>query len=128
MPSHVHALMGLPEVGQLAKVMQAYKSLASRQIKTFDLGKYQNMLFEKGRFQLWKRHFDDLVVTTERQLRIKLEYIHANPVRAGLVSDPCNYMYSSASDWLENRPGIIPIDKDFAEVYETGARGRTPDT
>lgn len=117
MPSHIHVMMGFLEVGQLTKVVQSYKSLTSRQIKTFDLGKYRNVFYEKGHFQLWKRRFDDFVVIAERQFRIKLEYIHTNPVRAGLVTDPCVYMYSSASDWLENRRGIISIDKDFDAVF-----------
>ncbi|MBK9153437.1 MAG: hypothetical protein IPM25_04350 [Chloracidobacterium sp.] len=40
----------------------------------------------------------------------KVSYIHLNPVRAGLVEHPNDYLYSSARQWngkaLKNEPFI----------------------
>jgi len=55
-----------------------------------------------------------LVVTSQEQFRIKLDYIHNNPVKAGLVSDACRWPYSSVSDWLSDRAGLLRVDKEFS--------------
>jgi hypothetical protein len=39
----------------------------------------------------------------------KLDYIHLNPVRSGLVSKPQDYVYSSTGDYYENRKGLLDI-------------------
>ncbi len=56
--------------------------------------------------------FDDLIIQTESQLKIKMEYIHNNPVKAGLVQKAEDWMYSSAADWLTSGSGLIKIDKE----------------
>ena len=42
-------------------------------------------------------------------LRTKLNYLHDNPVRAGLVKEPSHYLYSSAVDY-EGKKGLTAID------------------
>lgn len=39
----------------------------------------------------------------------KLNYLHDNPVRAGIVFEPHNYVYSSASDYFTDKRGLLPI-------------------
>jgi hypothetical protein len=50
-------------------------------------------------------------VTSRRQFRIKLEYIHNNPVKEGLIDEAISWKYSSAGDWFHERVGPIAIDK-----------------
>jgi hypothetical protein len=38
----------------------------------------------------------------------KLHYIHKNPVKAGIVEKPEDYVFSSARDYL-GRKGLFPI-------------------
>ncbi|MBN1943055.1 MAG: transposase [Phycisphaerae bacterium] len=40
----------------------------------------------------------------------KIGYVHGNPVRRGLVECPEEWPYSSASDWILDKPGPVPID------------------
>ncbi|MNR65332.1 hypothetical protein D3C85_1883300 [compost metagenome] len=40
----------------------------------------------------------------------KLHYIHLNPVRAGLVAKASEYIYSSASNYV-NDLGLLKIEK-----------------
>jgi REP element-mobilizing transposase RayT len=47
-------------------------------------------------FQVWKRRSLSIELFTEKTFLQKLEYIHENPVRAGLVKYPEEYVYSSA--------------------------------
>lgn len=44
-----------------------------------------------------------------------MNYIHLNPVRAGIVEKPGDYFYSSSRIWhrraLENEPLEVDVDK-----------------
>ena len=75
---------------------------------------YKQSLYRLGRYSLWQRGFDDLVISSDKQFRIKLEYIHNNPVKAGLVTAAVDYPYSSASDWLGEGHGLVEIDRNFS--------------
>ena len=48
-------------------------------------------------------------IYTLRKAIQKLEYMHTNPVRAGLAGDPCEWPWSSARDWLFGKPSPVPI-------------------
>jgi putative transposase len=39
----------------------------------------------------------------------KLNYIHENPVRAGMVWEPQHYRYSSAMDYYQQKTGMLPL-------------------
>ncbi len=113
MPSHLHVLLGLEEASGLSHFMQSFKILSSKKLKALPEINHYGQLRLGGTFRLWKPRFDDLLIKTEEQFRIKLAYIHNNPVKARLVSSAEQWPYSSASDWDENRPGILPVVKDF---------------
>ena len=114
MPSHLHMLLGLKKVELLSKFMQSFKILSSKLIKEAAPSMTTIQLSEKGRFRLWRPRFDDLIITSEEQFRIKLNYIHYNPVKAGLAENPEDWKYSSACSWILGIPGLLPIEKDFA--------------
>jgi putative transposase len=113
MPSHIHLFLGLDDYASLPRFMQDFKSLSSRRIRCLDLGNFHRQLTKDGRFSLWMRRFDDVILYSDKQFRRKLEYIHNNPVRAGLVNVATEWKYSSARDWLEGVPGLIPLEKSF---------------
>jgi hypothetical protein len=39
-----------------------------------------------------------------------MNYLHQNPIRAGLVWEPWEYRYSSACDYMNNKKGLVEID------------------
>ncbi|WP_369793034.1 hypothetical protein [Flavobacterium sp. 83] len=47
----------------------------------------------------------------------KLDYIHLNPVRAGLVEKASQYIYSSASNYI-NDSGLLKIEKAHNPVVD----------
>jgi len=113
MPTHIHFLAGFKEIEKLSKVMQSFKILTSKKLKLLlSDGMKSNFLFT-GHFRLWQDRFDDVIIWSEKQFKIKIEYIHNNPIKAGLAESAVDFDYSSAKDWLGNKPGIIPIDKDW---------------
>lgn len=65
-------------------------------------------------FKVWQDSFWEEVVFTDGFLRQKLNYIHMNPVRAGLVDEPQKYPYSSYRNYEFNDNTLIEIDTDWA--------------
>ncbi len=114
MPSHLHALLGFTQVGRLSQLMQAFKGLSSRRMFPL-LADYKQLLSELGGGpRVWKPRFEDLIIWSEKQFKIKIEYIHNNPVKAGLVEQAIDYRFSSARDWLTDSPGVIKVDKNWS--------------
>ena len=64
---------------------------------------------------LWEHHPDSFELVGEDTFLQKVNYIHQNPVRAGLVDRAEDYLYSSARIWnkvpLANEPLLVDIDK-----------------
>lgn len=60
-------------------------------------------------FQFWQigNHAEEIY--SEKFMWSKIDYIHFNPVRAGIVKVPQDYIYSSASNYLEGK-GILDIE------------------
>jgi REP element-mobilizing transposase RayT len=113
MPSHLHALLGFREIERLSQVMQSFKSLSARRIKLLLPQELSEAFDRSGEFVFWRPRFDDLIIWSEKQFRIKTDYIHNNPVKAGLVKLPTDYSFSSAGDWLMDKEGLIPVDKEW---------------
>jgi putative transposase len=50
-------------------------------------------------FQLWQQDNHPIELSTHKMLHQKLDYIHNNPVEAGFVDKPEDYLYSSAKNY-----------------------------
>ncbi len=60
-------------------------------------------------FRLWTGDNHPEEILSAPFFTTKLNYIHQNPVRNGLVANPASYLYSSAANY-EGRKGLIDID------------------
>jgi putative transposase len=60
--------------------------------------------------RVWQYRFDSLVITREETLRQKIDYIHFNPVRRGLVAEPEDWSYSSAVNYSGHDRGLVDVD------------------
>ena len=67
------------------------------------------------RYSLWDHHSNVFSITSEDMLMQKVNYIHQNPVRAGLVEKAEDYRWSSVRWWkgcpLEDEPLKVDIDR-----------------
>ena len=54
-------------------------------------------------FRLWQHGFYDFNIFSDEKLLEKLDYIHSNPVRAGLVLSPRDYKWSSYKEYFEEK-------------------------
>jgi hypothetical protein len=69
----------------------------------------------RHRYSLWGHESNVFSVFSESMLMQKVNYIHLNPVRAGLVERAVDYRWSSARLWQrrqsETEPLIVDIDR-----------------
>ena len=87
MPNHVHLLITVAEGMTLQRVMQLVKGGFS-----FQAGKLFGICTA-----IWQKSFVDRRVRDALECMRFKNYIHQNPVRAGLVSRAEEYTYSSAN-------------------------------
>lgn len=60
-------------------------------------------------YHLWQRGYDSFCIYNIKMMRQKMDYLHANPVRAGIVDKPWEYRYSSYKNYSGEK-GIIEIE------------------
>ena len=53
---------------------------------------------------MWQPRFFDHALRTGKEYHEKVEYIHLNPVRAGLVGHPQDWRWSSFNEYAGVRP------------------------
>ncbi len=122
MSNHVHAIVTATNAN-LSDVIRDFKTFTSKAITASILREpesrkdwllymfkfYANQKASSDTFKVWTNNNHPEAIFSDDFMRTKLNYIHQNPVRAGIVSEPYYYKYSSASNY-ENGKGIIDID------------------
>jgi putative transposase len=116
MPNHIHLLIGEPARGTPSTVMQVLKQRVSRRLR----GKKRRAPDTQLRLafgerdalprQFWQRRFHDFNVWSRKKKIEKLGYMHFNPVKQGLVSDPNHWPWSSWSHYAQTGEGLVRID------------------
>jgi REP element-mobilizing transposase RayT len=102
MHNHMH-MIWQPLPGQTLQTIQhSFLKHTAQQIK-IDLQKTDTALLQQFKvaakdraYQFWERNSLSIELRTAKVFSQKLEYIHNNPVKAGLCILPQDYYYSSA--------------------------------
>lgn len=97
MTNHVHLLVTPQEAGALGVMMQ---DVGRRFVRVMN-----NVHGRSG--TLWEARFRASLVDSENYLLTCHRYIELNPVRAGLVSDPRSYPWSSHTHYATDRPNAL---------------------
>ena len=63
----------------------------------------------KSDYQVWQEGFHPQQIVSEEMLHQKVDYLHHNPVRIGVVERPEDWVYSSARDYAGGK-GLIELD------------------
>lgn len=92
----------------LHKIETEPESRADWILKRFEFACKSHSRNEKYQFWQYGNHPEEIF--SEKFFWSKLDYIHLNPVRAGIVDKASHYVYSSASNYV-NDNGIISITK-----------------
>jgi putative transposase len=98
MPEHVHLLVGEPRRSSLSIALQVLKQQTSRKLK------------QRGEAQFWQRRYYDFNVRSAEKVTEKLDYMHRNPVKRGLVDRPENWPWSSFRHYATGQIGTVEIE------------------
>jgi putative transposase len=100
MPNHVHVLFQSLGDWTVAKIVASWKKFTARAICDFRrAGAPGNANLPIGRnpTPVWHREYWDRFIRNDRHFQQAVEYIHQNPVKAGLVERPEDWQWSSPS-------------------------------
>jgi REP element-mobilizing transposase RayT len=74
--------------------------------------KFSKLLHKKeSSYQVWQEGFHPQQILSDNMLQQKVDYIHMNPVKRGLVAEPYYWRYSSASFYYKDEEGELKIDE-----------------
>ena len=120
--NHMHLLTDCPNSS--AEVLRYIKGITGRRVidylkeKNYEssLAKLQHEQWKRRHsYSLWQQEKNVFSVFSEGVFMQKVNYIHLNPVRAGLVERAIDYRWSSARIWhgcaTDNEPLRVDIDR-----------------
>ena len=126
MSSHIHMIVGThgEKLENIMRDMKKHTSTALKQViqehpaesrKEWMLWMMERAGKKNGqneKFQLWQQDNHPIELFDQKILQQKIDYIHNNPVVAGIVEKPEDYLYSSARDYygLKGLIDIILVD------------------
>ncbi|MFZ2172240.1 MAG: transposase [Methylococcaceae bacterium] len=96
MPNHVHVLIE-PAIS-LSKILQSWKSFTGSWAISHnaELGLGVPGISCTAKNQFWMREYWDRYIRDEEHFYSTINYIHNNPVKAGLCREVCDWPWSSA--------------------------------
>ena len=125
MTNHIHMIVN-SEKEDLSGVIRDMKQFTSNKIietiqtepesrREWMLSIFSNAATKHTRntnYQFWQHESHPLEVFSNNYIKQKVNYIHNNPVKAGIVEKPEDYIYSSARNYadLESVIDIIKLD------------------
>ncbi|OOG73773.1 transposase [Algoriphagus sp. A40] len=124
MSSHVHLIIGRNADSKLEDIIRDIKKFTAvkiiEEIKTLSIESRKNFLlwhFSKAgntnanntHFQVWQQHSHPIELNTNDKITRCLNYIHQNPVVAGIVLSPEDYLYSSAINYAGLPEQLIEV-------------------
>ena len=124
MSNHIHLIVSAQDGYKLSDIVRDFKSYTAKEILRHlveghgeSRSEWMLRLFtyfakynkNNKKFQFWKRGNKPIELSSPLWINQKLNYIHNNPVKSGIVSKPENYIYSSARWYLEQQ-GRLKVD------------------
>jgi len=123
MSNHIHLIVQSND-GKLSDLIRDFKKFTAKtildKIQTIPESRKEWMLerfklateshTRNKKYQFWQYGNHPEEIYTNKFMWSKLDYIHLNPVRAGLVEKASHYTYSSASNYV-NDSGLLKIEK-----------------
>ena len=127
MPSHFHWIVIVnPKYGIVSDIMRDIKKFTAWQIFDYLIEKKDIKLlkifeeaangFQNQKKKLWLPRFDDDVIRDQQMFWTKLNYIHNNPIKAGLVSRAEDFKYSSARNYINGDHSVLEVDTEYAGI------------
>ncbi len=121
MSNHIH-MIARSETNGLSNVLRDFKSFTSKLIlaeiekntesrRDWMLKLFKNAASKHERnteYQFWTHENHSEILYSNNFIEQKLDYIHNNPVKAGIVNQPEEYKYSSAINYTDGK-GLLDV-------------------
>lgn len=123
MSSHLHLIIGT-RGNAMSNIMRDLKRHSSEELhKAIKVNNKESrkewmiwMMERAGKrnsnnkdIQFWQQDNHPIELSTHTIKQQRLDYLHENPVRAGIVYEPQDYIYSSGVDYYTTRKGRIEV-------------------
>ncbi len=109
MSNHLHLIWRIKVPHQAKNVQRDFLKYTAQQIKSY-LKENDRELLNKCKvdhhdrqYMIWKTHSLSVDLYSQKVYDQKLDYIHDNPVEAGICNLPEEYKYSSAEHYILNK-------------------------
>jgi len=122
MPTHVHAVISAEPGTDLSEILRDSRKHTSkeivRQVRADGLTLFDWVFRDAARkagrpagaYKVWQDGFHPETLESEKFFLQKLEYLHNNPVRKGLVGKPEYWWHSSAGSYILREEGPLELD------------------
>jgi putative transposase len=119
MPEHYHQIVDLGTPDSLHNWLADVQRHTSHQLSKWLRGTahpahlrvFEAHADKDAKLGVWKEQARAVGITSREILRIKIEYLHANPVRRGLVDDPADWLWSSWRNYFLDDQSVLRIDR-----------------
>ena len=111
MPDHLHLIVN-PKDGRIREFTGKLKSLSARAI-TKSARAIEFKLDSEGSLHVWQESFKAVPLWSAWMIWQKINYIHANPVKAGLVSSAKDYRWSSFQAFYSGNEKPLKVDQEW---------------
>lgn len=123
MTNHLHLIIR-SETNELQNIMRDMKKFTSKKLiegirnnpQESRKERFLNIFKKAGQqnsnnsyYQLWQQHNHPIELSTNKKLNQRLDYLHMNPVKAGFVTRPEDWFYSSAKRYA-GMDGILDLE------------------
>ena len=124
MTNHIHLIVGRKGEHTIESIIRDFKKFTSVQIcraiegnaqesrKSWMLRLFQSAALDSKKhinYKFWQNEYHPVELFSNELVDQKLEYIHDNPVKEGVVDRPEHYLYSSARDYARTK-GLLEIE------------------
>ncbi len=116
--NHLHMVLSSDD---LHKTMQSFKQYTAKKLLELlkkenvttilnQLAFYKKANHKEKSYQVWEEGYHPKLIQDEIMMKIKVDYIHNNPVKRGYVDEAIHWRYSSARDY-SGMVGLVEIEK-----------------
>ncbi|MBS4015072.1 MAG: transposase [Candidatus Latescibacteria bacterium] len=100
LPDHFHCLIIPSSTANISKIIKAIKGYSSRLINKRNL----------HHCKIWQHQFLDHIIRKDEDYKNHINYIHNNPLKHKLVTEPADYIWSSYNCYYNNLASVFKID------------------
>ncbi len=126
MPTHVHMILQSEKGENLRSFIQhllrksairivdhlsqLQKECSAREEANTILKSFKSHSKNPSKHKVWNRRSKGIPIYSDRIMKIKMDYIHNNPIRQRLTKDPKDYLYSSFRNYYLDDHSVLEID------------------